>query len=156
MQMRTYIDHAGPEDRAGIVELLTTSGLGADVPTRNIGRWVVAREGEDIVACGLLEVTGASGLIRAIAVAPSRRRRSIGSTVVSVLLDDAVELGVETVFAFTRDAAGFFRRLRWHPGRGADAFAKLGIAPYADTPVFAVALGERASGSLNSVRLRSA
>jgi N-acetylglutamate synthase-like GNAT family acetyltransferase len=156
MQMRTYIDHAEPEDRTGIVDLLTASGLGSDVPTRNIARWVVAREGAEIVACGLLEVSGGSGLIRAIAVAPSRRRRSIGSTIVSVLLDDAVELGVGTVFAFTRDAAGFFRRLRWQPGRGADAFAKLGVAPYADTPVFAVTLNERASGSFNSVRLKSA
>ena len=156
MQTRTHIDHAGPEDRSGIVQLLATSGLGADVPARTIGRWVVAREGSEIVACGLLEISGASGLIRAIAVAPSRRRRSIGSTIVSVLLDDAAELGVGTVFAFTRDAAGFFRRLRWQPARSADAYTKLGIAPYADTPVFAVTISERASGSLDGARLRTA
>jgi N-acetylglutamate synthase-like GNAT family acetyltransferase len=154
MQVRTHIGHARPEDRQGIVQLLTIAGLGADVVDRQIARWVVAREAGQIVACGMLEIAGTSALLRSIAVAPSRRRRSIGSTIVSVLLDDAAELGVVTVFAFTRDAAGFFQRLRWQPARGADAFAKLGVAPYADTPVFTVTLAERARRPVNAIRLK--
>src|SRR5688572_21079315 len=112
MQLRTHIDHARPEDRAEIVRLLTCAGLGADVAVHHIGRWVVAREAGQIVGCGTLEVSGTAALLRNVVVAPSRRRRSIGSTIVSVLLDDAAELRVSTVFVFTRDAAGFFRRLR--------------------------------------------
>jgi N-acetylglutamate synthase-like GNAT family acetyltransferase len=156
MHVRTHIDHARPEDRAGIVQLLTSAGLGADVVDRHIARWVVAREAGQIVACGLLEISGTSALIRSIAVAPSRRRRSIGSTIVSVLLDDGAELGVRTVFAFTRDAAGFFRRLHWQPARGTEAFARLGVAPYADTPVFAVTLAERTRQPVNVVRQKTA
>jgi predicted N-acetyltransferase YhbS len=95
-------------------------------------------------------------LLRSIAVAASRRRRSIGSTIVSVLLDDAAELGLTMVFAFTRDAAGFFRRLRWQPAHGTEAYAKLGIAPYADTPVFAVPLSERTRLPLDAVRRKAA
>jgi N-acetylglutamate synthase-like GNAT family acetyltransferase len=148
MQVRTHIEHARPEDRSGILQLLTSTGLGTDVPERHIARWVVAREAGQVVACGMLDVAGSAALLRSLAVSPSRRRRSVGSTIVSVLLDDAAELGVSTVFAFTRDAAGFFRRLHWQPARGADAFAKLGIAPYADTPVFSVALAERQRVSL--------
>jgi amino-acid N-acetyltransferase len=156
MQSRTHIDHARPEDRHAIIQLLTASGLGAEVPERQIGRWVVAREAGQVIACGSLEAVGTSGLLRSIAVAPSRRRRSIGSTLVSVLLDDAAELGIATVFAFTRDAAGFFRRLRWQPAHGAEAYAKLGIAPYADTPVFAVVLAERARVQVDAVRRKAA
>jgi N-acetylglutamate synthase-like GNAT family acetyltransferase len=156
MHVRTHIDHARPEDRAGIVQLLTSAGLGADVVDRHIARWVVAREAGQIVACGLLEISGTSALIRSIAVAPSRRRRSIGSTLVSVLLDDGAELGVRTVFAFTRDAAGFFRRLHWQPARGTEAFARLGVAPYADTPVFAVTLAERTRQPVSVVRQKTA
>jgi amino-acid N-acetyltransferase len=156
MQSRTYIDHARPEDRPAIIQLLTASGLGAEVPERHIGRWVVAREAGQLVACGSLEIVGTAGLLRSIAVAPSRRRRSIGSTLVSVLLDDAAELGIATVFAFTRDAAGFFRRLRWQPAQGAEAYSKLGIAPYADTPVFAVALSERTRTPVDDIRRKAA
>jgi amino-acid N-acetyltransferase len=156
MQSRTHIDHARPEDRHAIIQLLTASGLGAEVPERQIGRWVVARDAGQVVACGSLEAVGTAGLLRSIAVAPSRRRRSIGSTIVSVLLDDAAELGIAMVFAFTRDAAGFFRRLRWQPAQGAEAYAKLGIAPYADTPVFAVTLTERARVQVDAVRRKAA
>jgi N-acetylglutamate synthase-like GNAT family acetyltransferase len=156
MQLRTHIDHARPEDRTEIVRLLTSAGLGADVAAHHIGRWVVAREAGQIVGCGALEVSGTAALLRNIVVAPSRRRRSIGSTIVSVLLDDAAELRVSTVFVFTRDAAGFFRRLRWQPARGSDAFAKLGMAPYADTPVFAALLSERARVSVNALRQKTA
>jgi amino-acid N-acetyltransferase len=156
MQTRTHIDHARPEDRHAIIQLLTTSGLGAEVPERQIGRWVVAREAGQVVACGSLEAVGTAGLLRSIAVSPSRRRRSIGSTLVSVLLDDAAELGIATVYAFTRDAAGFFRRLRWKHAVGAEAYAKLGIAPYADTPVFAVTLSERTREPVDTVRSKVA
>ncbi len=156
MQARTHIDHARADDRPAIIQLLTAVGLGAEVSERQIGRWVVAREAGQVVACGSLEAVGTAGLLRSIAVAPSRRRRSIGSTLVSVLLDDAAELGLATVFAFTRDAAGFFRRLRWNPAQGADAYAKLGIAPYADTPVFAVTLSERTREPVDAVRRKVA
>lgn len=156
MQLRTHICHARPEDRDAIVQLLTSAGLGAELADRHMGRWFIAREGGQIVACGALEVAGSSALLRSIAVAPSRRRRSIGSTLVSVLLDDAAERGVTTVFAFTRDAAGFFRRLRWQPARGSDAFAQLGIAPYADMPVFAVQLAERSRPAVDAARRRTA
>jgi amino-acid N-acetyltransferase len=156
MQTRTHIDHARPEDRSAIIQLLTAAGLGAEVPERQIGRWVVAREAGQVVACGSLEAVGTAGLLRSIAVSPSRRRRSIGSTLVSVLLDDAAELGIGMVFAFTRDAAGFFRRLHWKPAQGAEAYAKLGIAPYADTPVFAVTLSERAREPVDAVRRKVA
>jgi amino-acid N-acetyltransferase len=156
MQSRTYIDHARPEDRHAIIQLLTAAGLGAEVPEHHIGRWVVAREAAQVVACGSLEVMGTSGLLRSIAVAPSRRRRSIGSTLVSVLLDDAAELGIATVFVFTRDAAGFFRRLRWQPAQGSEAYARLGVAPYADTPVFAVSLAERTRAQVDAVRRKAA
>jgi amino-acid N-acetyltransferase len=156
MQSRTYIDHARPEDRSAIIQLLTASGLGAEVSESQIGRWVVAREAGQVIACGSLEAVGNAGLLRSIAVAASRRRRSIGSTLVSVLLDDAAELGVSVVYAFTRDAAGFFRRLRWQPAHGSEAFAKVGIAPYADTPVFSVALAERTRLPLDVVRRKAA
>lgn len=156
MHSRTHIDHARLEDRPAIGRLLTAAGLGAEVLERQIGRWVVAREADQITGCGVLEINGAAALLRTITVAPSRRRRSIGSTLVSVLLDDAAEMGVSTVYAFTRDAAGFFRRLRWLPARGTDAFARLGIAPYADTPVFAVFLAARTRAPMNDLRQKTA
>lgn len=156
MHSRTHIDHARPEDRPAISRLLTASGIGVEIAERQIRRWVVARESGQIIACGALEMAGGCALLRNIAVVPSRRRRSVGSTIVSVLLDDAVEMGVSTVFAFTRDAAGFFRRLHWQPARAAEAFAQLGIAPYADTPVFAVSLVQRARSSLEAARQKTA
>jgi amino-acid N-acetyltransferase len=156
MHTRTHIDHAQPEDRQAIAHLLTACGLGAEVLDRQIGRWVVAREAGQVIGCGVLEVMGTAALLRSIAVAASRRRRSIGSTLVSVLLDDAAEVGITAVFAFTRDAAGFFRRLRWQPAQSNDAFARLGIAPYADTPVFCVSLAERARLAVHGVRQKTA
>jgi amino-acid N-acetyltransferase len=96
------IGPASAGDLPAIRDLLRGCGLAAaDVDGRDGQRFLVAREGGELLGCIGLEVHGAAGLLRSFAVSQAHRRRGLGA----VLHDRAVEmargLGVRELFILT-------------------------------------------------------
>lgn len=133
---RVRIGPASDQDRAALEQLLSSSQRSAHA------RWMVARSGDLIVGCGSIEPLGNDALLDNLAVAATHRNRSIGSTLVSVLLDAAAESGAANVYTISRGTEGFFRRLHWEEmeARAAEA---AGIQACAGASVFRVTLAVR-------------
>ena len=133
---RVRITPASDQDRAALEQLLAHSQQSPHA------RWMVARAGDLIVGCGSIEPFGNDALLDNLAVAATHRNRSIGSTLVSVLLDAAAESGAANVYTISRGTEGFFRRLHWEEmeARAAEA---AGIQACAGASVFRVTLAVR-------------
>lgn len=122
---RTAVFPAGADDRAEIEGLLAACGLPAD----GLGdaRMIVARQGGELVGCAGLEVwraagardgmdgRGAHGLLRAVAVAPARRRLAIAEALVADRLALARAEGLADISLLTTGASLYFGRLGFSP-----------------------------------------
>jgi len=77
----------------------------------NLRDFTVVRESGRLLACGALHIySPSSGEIRSLAVDPSAQGRGLGRGLVAALEQEARELGLRTVFAFTY-IPEFFRKL---------------------------------------------
>jgi N-acetylglutamate synthase-like GNAT family acetyltransferase len=140
MHARIRIDRAQSADRPILVHLLTMVGLDARRLECKLSHWFVARHGEQIVGCGAVYLDGTWGALHSVAVLSSHQRRSIGSTLVGVLLDHAAELRATMVYTgATPEAAGFFQRMRWRVVDGEEAM-QLDSMPLDGAQVFATPL----------------
>lgn len=82
-----------------------------DLLYRTVREYVVACDETGVVGCAGLRIHNAvSGEVGALAVAEHCHGRGIGRRMVEVLLEEAVALGLERVFALTLQE-GFFHRL---------------------------------------------
>jgi N-acetylglutamate synthase-like GNAT family acetyltransferase len=143
MQIRVRVARARADDRPAMERLLLSSGFATHGLDDSRARWVVARLGDLVIGCGCVILTDSVALIDNVAVAANHRRRSIGSTLVGVLLDDASENGAANAYVMTRDSGGFFRRMRWrNVGRG-EALERTGLTVQGDAQAFSVSLAER-------------
>ena len=99
-------------DRPGIEALLHA----ADLPTAGLDDAflvVAADERGALVGTAGLEVWGASGLLRSVAVAGSARGRGLGRTLVRRIEEAARERGVAEIALLTTTAAPFFTAAGW-------------------------------------------
>lgn len=98
-----------------IKDLLTTSGL----PTAGVDdHWktfVVAKDGDRIVACGGAEAYQFAALIRSIAVVPEYRSHGIGRRIVRQLLDRLASRGLREFYLLTTSAEDYFRKRGFKP-----------------------------------------
>lgn len=77
----------------------------------NIRDFVVAIEDGQLIGCGALHFyTPQSAEVRSLAVAPERKTSGIGRAIVEALEREALEQGLNALFAFTY-VPGFFRKL---------------------------------------------
>ncbi len=106
---------AGPSDLPAIQSLLAAAGLPPNGVAEQRGGFVVAVEGDQVVACAGLEVYGPHGLLRSVAVRPDRRGRGVGRALVSHLAARARASGLTDVYLLTTTAADYFSRLGFHP-----------------------------------------
>ena len=143
MQIRVRVSRARAEDRPAMERLLISSGFGIQGLEDNRARWVVARLGDLVIGCGCVILADSVALIDNVAVAASHRRRSIGSTLVGVLLDDDSENGAANAYVMTRDSGGFFRRMRWRTVSRGEALERTGLTVQGDAQAFSVSLAER-------------
>ena len=68
----------------------------------NIRDYFVARQGEQVIACGALHIMWSDlAEIKSLAVAEASQRRGIGGQIVAACLEEAKELGIATVFCLT-------------------------------------------------------
>jgi amino-acid N-acetyltransferase len=113
--MELIVSGATPQDVEAIKQLL----LANDLPLAGVDdHWktfVVAREGEQIVACGGAEEYRKAALIRSIAVAPEHRSRGIGRHIVRQLLDRLSARGIRDFYLLTTTAADYFKKRGFKP-----------------------------------------
>lgn len=104
------ITPARPEDLDSIKALLTASGL----PTAGVDdHWktfLVARDGDALVACGGAEAYQFAALIRSVAVAPDYRSHGVGRRIVRQLLDRLASRGLREFYLLTTTAEAYFRK----------------------------------------------
>ena len=84
---------------------LPVAGLGDHVASA-----LVARENGKLVGCAAVEVYGAAGLLRSVAVDASRRGERLGQRLTGAALDLARARGVTTLYLLTTTAGDFFPR----------------------------------------------
>ena len=104
------ITPATAADLEPIKALLVASGL----PTAGVDdHWktfIVARDGEKLVACGGAEAYQFVALIRSVAVDPEHRGSGLGRRIVRQLLDRLASRGLREFYLLTTTAEEYFRK----------------------------------------------
>lgn len=104
------IHPAGASDVDAIKALLESNQL----PTAGVDdHWktfLIARDGEKVVACGGAEAYQFAALIRSVAVAPEYRSHGIGRKIVRQLLDRLASRGLREFYLLTLTAEEYFRK----------------------------------------------
>ena len=81
----------------------------------NIRDFSVAYQGDTLVGCGALHFySPQTAEVRSLAVDPSAAGMGVGRKIVEALAQEAVEFGLDAIFAFTY-VTGFFARLGFDP-----------------------------------------
>jgi len=79
----------------------------------DIRDYIVIKEGDKVLACAALHVSWSDlAEIRSVAVGPESQGKGLGATLVEACLQEARELGINTVFCFTYQP-DFFKRHRF-------------------------------------------
>ncbi|MBE0480768.1 MAG: N-acetyltransferase [Dehalococcoidia bacterium] len=74
----------------------------------NIRDYFVVRNGEEVIACVALHVSWSDlAEIKSLAVADGCKERGIGTLLVKTCIDEAMELGISTIFCLTYKPAFF-------------------------------------------------
>ncbi len=102
-------------DAAAIAALLATCGLPSHDIGAHLDHFLVARDGERLVGTIGLEVHGAEGLLRSLAVVEDRRGGGIARRLYAALLVHARATGVRRLHLLTTTAEGFFALLGFRP-----------------------------------------
>jgi amino-acid N-acetyltransferase len=88
--------------------------VASDLPTAGVDdHWktfIVARDGEKLVACGGAEAYQFAALIRSVAVAPEYRSSGLGRRIVRQLLDRLASRGLREFYLLTTTAEEYFRK----------------------------------------------
>ena len=110
MEREIRIAGAAAGDLPAIKQLLTDNQL----PTAGIDdHWktfIVARDGDTVVACGGSEAHEFAALLRSIAVHPDYRGLGLGRKIVRQLLDRLASRGVREFYLLTTTAQEYFRK----------------------------------------------
>ena len=109
------IRSATARDWSAIEKLLTDSGLPLDGARDHIDRFVVVDVGGSIAGCAALERYGKVCLLRSVAVDTAHRGRRFGEQMVSQVVADARQGGIESIFLLTTTAAEWFPRFGFRP-----------------------------------------
>lgn len=102
------VREAAHSEMATIWALLEQAGLPtSDIPTSN-PRFMVLREGGNIVAAGGLQSFGTAALLRSVVVAEDRRGAGLGRVVVEELEKAARAARIDRLILLTQSAREFF------------------------------------------------
>ncbi len=101
---------ARAEDLEPIKALLITNGLPTEGVDDHWKTFLIARDGETVVACGGAEAYQFVALIRSVAVAPEYRSHGIGRRIVRQLLDRLASRGLREFYLLTTTAEEYFRK----------------------------------------------
>lgn len=107
--------YAAPRDWPQIANLLSSCNLPLDGARDLVSAFLLACQGEELVACGALERFGDSALLRSVAVVEAERGSGLGQDLVHRLLDQAYEEKLRQVILLTTTADRFFPRFGFLP-----------------------------------------
>lgn len=98
-------------DLAPAERLLEACELAADgVRDQFDDRYVIAERNHEIAGLAGVEIHGAHGLLRSVAVTPALRGAGLGAALVHDRIRWADEQGLESIYLLTTTAAEFFKR----------------------------------------------
>lgn len=104
---------ATPADREGLLDHLARAGLTTlDVLHPDAFYWVAIAQGVVVGSCGL-EVDGANGLVRSVAVAQAHRGMGVAEALLQRCLRHAHARGIENLYLFSKDTGTYFLKLGW-------------------------------------------
>jgi amino-acid N-acetyltransferase len=104
------IEPAASHDFASLCVLLDAVRLPSDGLRQHLRTTLVAREGEELVACVALELYGDTALLRSLAVLPSLQGSGLGRRLTEAALSLGRRNGVSIFCLLTTTATDFFVR----------------------------------------------
>jgi nucleoside-diphosphate-sugar epimerase/N-acetylglutamate synthase-like GNAT family acetyltransferase len=107
---RATIRPARAADVPAIIRLLEENDLPVAGLTEHLVTTLVAQADVGLVGCAAVELYGAAGLLRSVAVDGARRGEGLGHRLTQAALDLAGAHGVNTVYLLTTTAGAFFPR----------------------------------------------
>jgi amino-acid N-acetyltransferase len=102
-------------DLDDILSLLIDADLNIDGVHENLGSFVVAADGDRIVACVGAEPFQFVALLRSLAVHPDYRGRGLGRRLVRQLIDRFASRGLREFYVVTEGAEEYFRKRGFKP-----------------------------------------
>ena len=108
--MNVAIAPAAHDDVPAVLDLLVSSGLPLDGLVDDAHTILVARNGNRVVGCVVLEVYADGALLRSLAVDSASRDSGVGSRLTAAALDVASDLGLPAVYLLTTTAVAYFPR----------------------------------------------
>ena len=110
MSEHIRISPATAGDVDSIKAVLVANDLPVDGVDEHWKTFLVARDGDKVVACGGAEAYQFAALIRSIAVMPDYRSHGIGRKLVRQLLDRLASRGLREFYLLTTTAEEYFRK----------------------------------------------
>lgn len=104
------ITPATPADVEAIKALLIASQLPTDGVDDHWKTFLIARQGDQVVACGGAEAYQFAALIRSVAVSPTHRSQGLGRRIVRQLLDRLASRGLREFYLLTTTAEAYFKK----------------------------------------------
>lgn len=107
--------YATEEDWPDIEALLRASCLSSEVRHDHFTQYMIARDNSGLLGCAGIERYDTTGVLRALAVAQRARSAGLGELLVSAIVADGRQQGIETIVLQTANASGYFARLGFAP-----------------------------------------
>lgn len=110
MPINTTVAAATNDDRPFIETLLTTEKLPIKDLPASLDRYWVVRDKDRIIGVIGLELHPPYGLLRSLAVSPDHRGFGIGNILARTVEEQAVGLGLESIYLLTETAKSYFEK----------------------------------------------
>lgn len=104
-----------PQDLPPVLDLLRASGLPTAGVAEHFAAFLVATDSGSVCGVAGLEIHGRDGVLRSLAVRPSRRGRGIGGRLTERVIAAARDAGLRRVYLLTTTAEGYFPRHGFRP-----------------------------------------
>ncbi len=103
--------YATEKDWPEVEALLRASSLCVDGVREQITQFIMARDNAGLLGCAGVERYGKTGLLRGLAVATRARSGGLGELLLSAIVADVRQQGVESIVLQTTTASRYFARL---------------------------------------------
>jgi len=103
--------HATENDQPEVEALLRASSLSVEGIHDRIRQYIVARDKAGLLGCAGIERYGTTSVLRGLAVAQRARCAGLGELLISAIVADLRQTGVESILLQTTNATGYFERL---------------------------------------------
>jgi amino-acid N-acetyltransferase len=103
--------HATEKDWPDIKALLHASSLSVEGVHEHIAHYIIVRDNAGLLGCAGVERYDTTGVLRALAVAQRARSAGLGELLISAVVANGRQQGVESIVLQTKTASQYFARL---------------------------------------------